>query len=203
VKWLQPSGFVEATYVDGSVRQTRKRYEARNRDGTVQQDPPSPVHALYEIDAASEASFSTGMPELIIEHTDVLVEGRRVPLGELLHRDESSDLNSHKSKRPRNDDQRMEMSSKSSSQSAAGLRSMEALVVEDVNDRDEAAHSNESIADDNETESESEEEMNKEEEEEAPSPFQPVAGTMGNFPKGWQTRLKRSESPQDFWHKRL
>jgi hypothetical protein len=51
--------------------------------------------------------------------------------------------------------------------------------------------------------------MSEEEEEEAvgdatkPSPFHPVAGVEGSFPPGWRTRHERSESPQDFWHRKL
>ena len=41
------------------------------------------------------------------------------------------------------------------------------------------------------------------EQEAASSPFHPVAGVRGSFPRGWRTRHERSESPQDFWHRKL
>jgi hypothetical protein len=33
------------------------------------------------------------------------------------------------------------------------------------------------------------------------SPFQPVAGVRGKFPRNWRNRHERSESPDDHWHK--
>jgi hypothetical protein len=35
------------------------------------------------------------------------------------------------------------------------------------------------------------------------SPFQPVAGVLGRFPRNWRNRHGKSESPDDHWHRRL
>jgi hypothetical protein len=41
------------------------------------------------------------------------------------------------------------------------------------------------------------------EDETQPSPFQPVAGVQGKFPRNWLNRHERKESPDDHWHRRL
>ncbi|KAH3921729.1 hypothetical protein HBI25_237430 [Parastagonospora nodorum] len=41
------------------------------------------------------------------------------------------------------------------------------------------------------------------EDEARPSPFQPVAGVQGRFPRNWRNRHERSESPDDHWHRKL
>jgi hypothetical protein len=41
------------------------------------------------------------------------------------------------------------------------------------------------------------------EDEAQPSPFQPIAGMRGKFPRNWRNRHVRSESPDDHWHRRL
>jgi len=48
-----------------------------------------------------------------------------------------------------------------------------------------------------------EEEYEVSEEEAQPSPFQPVAGVQGRFPRNWRNRHERSELPDDHWHRRL
>ncbi|KAJ4371179.1 hypothetical protein N0V83_004395 [Neocucurbitaria cava] len=35
------------------------------------------------------------------------------------------------------------------------------------------------------------------------SVFQPVAGVKGRHPRGWHQRHERSESPQEFWHRKI
>jgi hypothetical protein len=48
------------------------------------------------------------------------------------------------------------------------------------------------------------EEVNEASEDEAQlSPFQPIAGVRGKFPRNWRNRHERSESPDDHWHRRL
>ncbi|CAO2655764.1 Nn.00g045670.m01.CDS01 [Neocucurbitaria sp. VM-36] len=47
--------------------------------------------------------------------------------------------------------------------------------------------------------SESDEETN----DKRDSVFQPVAGVKGRHPRGWHQRHERSNSPQDFWHRKI
>jgi hypothetical protein len=58
--------------------------------------------------------------------------------------------------------------------------------------------------DDEEFESgDAEEEYEASEDEARPSPFQPVAGVQGKFPRNWRKRHERSGSLDDHWHTRL
>jgi hypothetical protein len=81
-------------------------------------------------------------------------------------------------------------------------RSEEVLTVIKA-DRDQNINSNASqTPNDEEYESDDAEDEDEPSEDEAQlSPFQPIAGVRGKFPRNWRNRHDRSESPDDHWHR--
>jgi hypothetical protein len=81
-------------------------------------------------------------------------------------------------------------------------RSEEVLTVIKA-DRDQNIDSNSSqTPNDEEDESDDAEDEDEPSEDEAQlSPFQPVAGVRGKYPRNWRNRHDRSESPDDHWHR--
>ncbi|KAH7083377.1 hypothetical protein BKA63DRAFT_152011 [Paraphoma chrysanthemicola] len=179
------SGIVEAGLDYDSAPQARARYRASNEDGRVGMDPYSPVRSLYKVGTTSGSESTSSLPELLVDRTEGLVNGR--------NRDCSSEASSSIE----------DVMWTTTPEDGAIMREESSPVEAEVRGPEESVHSLESEATDDGTDNGTEDEAIDEEEAGAPSPFHPVGGTRGREPRGWRKRHERSESPQDFWHKRL
>jgi hypothetical protein len=85
------------------------------------------------------------------------------------------------------------------------VKEPEELIREiDANRRKNMEHNSSRGQNDEEYESDDAEEEDEVSEEEAQmSPFQPVAGVRGKFPRNWRTRHERSGSLDDHWRRKL